>query len=81
MTDTIEYTDDLGDGPSEHAVIMENFLPPPGEIAKAIEKQKITIMLSASSCRFFKEEAEKYGVSYQAMIRRVLDEYAQRAKK
>jgi len=75
------YTDDFGDGPIGELTIVEDFLPPPAEIAKAIKKQKVTIMLSASSRDFFKEEAARHGVSYQAMIRRVLDEYAAKARR
>jgi len=39
---------------------------------------KVTIALSKSSVEFFKEQAAKHQVSYQKMIRRLLDEYAAR---
>lgn len=75
MSKEIKYTDE----PMELGPVVENLLPPPEDIAESIRKQKVTIMLSASSKKFFERQAKKYGVSYQAMIRRVLDEYSNRS--
>jgi len=75
MSKEIKYTDE----PMELGPIVDDLLPPE-DIAESIKKQKVTIMLSASSKRFFEQQAKKYGVSYQAMIRRVLDEYANRSE-
>ena len=50
-------------------------LPSPAELAKAEKTTKITLSISSDSLNFFKKEAEKYNVPYQAMIRRLLDEY------
>jgi predicted DNA binding CopG/RHH family protein len=36
----------------------------------------VTFALTKASVDFFKQEAEKRQVSYQKMIRRLLDEYA-----
>jgi predicted DNA binding CopG/RHH family protein len=36
---------------------------------------KVTIALSKASVEFFKQEATKHKVSYQRLIRRLLDEY------
>ena len=69
-----------GEGMSDNAVIVEDFLPPPEVIAKAIEKKKLTIQISKMAAEFFQEEAKKHGVPYQAMIRKVLDEYVRRMK-
>ncbi len=75
------YTDDMGDGPSDNAVVVKDFLPPPEVLAKALTRIKITIDLTKPSLDFFKREAEKHDVSYQAMIRELLDTYAARAGK
>jgi len=53
-------------------------LPSPQEIAAAEEATKITLSLSARSIKFFKAQAAKYGIPYQIMIRRLLDEYSAR---
>ncbi|MEK6746312.1 MAG: CopG family transcriptional regulator [Pseudomonadota bacterium] len=50
-------------------------LPSPAELAKAEKTTKITLSISSDSLNFFKKEAAKYNVPYQAMIRRLLDEY------
>lgn len=56
--------------------VIPDFLPRPEELAFREETVKVTIALSKHSVAFFKREAEKYGVPYQKMIRRLLDEYA-----
>jgi predicted DNA binding CopG/RHH family protein len=55
--------------------VVEDFLPPPEELAFREETVKVTIALSKTSLEFFKQEAAKRQVSYQRMIRRLLDEY------
>lgn len=75
------YTDDRGEGPSAHAIIVKDFLPPPEVIARAIEKKKMTIQISKTAADFFMEEARKNRVPYQRMIREVLDEYVRRMRK
>ena len=70
------YTDEkLGD-----FEIIPDFLPKPWELAAMEKKSKVTIMLEDKSVAFFKRQAKKYGVSYQAMIRNLLQQYALRAK-
>jgi predicted DNA binding CopG/RHH family protein len=56
--------------------VMEDFLPPPKELAFREEGVKITIALSKRSVEFFKSEAEKHHTQYQRMIRQLLDAYA-----
>ncbi|GAB4446010.1 MAG: hypothetical protein Kow0031_28610 [Anaerolineae bacterium] len=58
--------------------VVEDFLPPPEELAFREETVKVTIALSKSSVEFFKQEAARHHVSYQKMIRRLLDEYTLR---
>ena len=50
-------------------------LPTPKALAAAEETTKITLSISAKSLQFFKQEAEKYNIPYQVMIRRLLDAY------
>jgi len=66
------------DGPMEEVRVVEDFLPPPEELAFREETVKVTIALSKTSVEFFKKEAAKHHVSYQKMIRRLLDEYVLR---
>ena len=56
--------------------IIEDFLPPPAELAFSQQSIKVTIALSKASVDFFKNEAKKHGTQYQKMIRRLLDVYA-----
>jgi hypothetical protein len=71
MSKRIKYTDE----PIE-AEVIPDFLPPPEQLAQAEVVVKITISLSRRSVEFFKEAAERNNTSYQRMIRRVLDSYA-----
>jgi predicted DNA binding CopG/RHH family protein len=45
------------------------------------ENVKVTIALRKSSVEFFKKEAQKHRISYQKMIRRVIDWYASQYQK
>lgn len=72
MKNKISYND----GPMEEVRVIKDFLPPPSELAFREETVKVTIALTKASVDFFKQEAEKRQVSYQKMIRRLLDEYA-----
>lgn len=77
--DTHTYSDE----PMQFTII-EDFLPPPEALAAAIkrrEQQKVTLNLDADSVAFFKACAERYDVPYQAMIRELLEQYAQAARK
>lgn len=71
MKNKINYSD----GPMEEVRVVNDFLPPPEELAFREETVKVTIALSKTSIDFFKQEAAKHQVSYQRMIRRLLDEY------
>lgn len=74
MKNKISYSD----GPIGEVRVVEDFLPPPEELALREETIKVTIALSKMSVEFFKQEAAKHQVSYQKMIRRLLDEYTLR---
>jgi len=71
MKNKIEYSDGLID----KVQVIPDFLPPPADLAFREETVKITIALSKTSVNFFKQEAQKYQVPYQKMIRRLLDDY------
>ena len=74
MKKSISYTDEpLGD-----LRVIDDFLPPPGQLAFKEESVKVTIGLSRSSVDFFKQEARKHQTHYQTMIRRLLDLYVSR---
>ncbi len=55
--------------------IVDDFLPPPEDLAFKEENVKVTITLSKASIDFFKKEAKKQHVQYQKMIRKLLDLY------
>lgn len=74
MKKNISYSE----GPIEEVKVVDDFLPPPEELVFREETVKVTIALSKTSIEFFKHEAAKHQVSYQKMIRRLLDEYANR---
>ncbi len=57
--------------------VVEDFLPPPGELVFREDTEKVTISLSKRSVDFFKREARLHGTQYQRMIRALLDRYAE----
>lgn len=75
---TIKYSDapkDISDAISS-AKIIQDFLPSPDELILKDKTKKITINLSEKSLSFFKNSAKKHHVSYQQMIKEVLDKYS-----
>jgi len=56
----------------EESRIVADFLPPPEKLVLRGQTEKITISLSRNSLAFFKERAKSQGVSYQLMIRKVM---------
>ena len=71
MKTKIKYTNE----PIGKIKIVDDFLPPPEQLAFKEDNVKVTITLSRTSVDFFKKEAEKHHVQYQKMIRRLLDLY------
>jgi len=70
----VKYTDgDIG-----KFKIIDDFLPAPHELVKKPETVKITLSLSRHSIDFFKDQAVKLNVSYQRMIRALVDDYAEK---
>ncbi|MCC5873925.1 MAG: hypothetical protein JJU22_16100 [Gammaproteobacteria bacterium] len=72
MSKKIKYTDE-----PIQAEVVRDFLPSPDELAAGEEGVKVTISLSRRSVDFFKSAAERNHTSYQRMIRRLLDAYAE----
>ena len=77
MKNKIRYTDE----PMGELRVLKDFLPPPDQLVLKEENVKITLSLKKSSVEFFKKEAQKHRISYQKMIRRVIDWYASRYQK
>lgn len=56
--------------------IVKDFLPRPSDLVLKDKTVKVTIALSQSSLKFFKNKARKVKAPYQRMIRNLLDFYA-----
>lgn len=76
MKDKIKYTDE----PLGKVKIIDDFLPPPEQLIFKEDSVRVSINLSKTSLKFFKELADANHVPYQKMIRKLLDEYVQRHK-
>ncbi len=57
---------------------VKDFLPSPEELALIEKKEKVTLNLDKKTLEFFKEQAQKYNVSYQAMIRNLLQSFVRK---
>ena len=55
---------------------IPDVLPPPNQLAVSEKTIKVTLLLSAASVQFFKQQAAQYGTKYQRMIRKLVDQYA-----
>jgi len=71
----VKYTDE-----PIKARVIENFLPSPDKLIFREKKTRVTLTLTNKSLDFFKSAAKKHGVSYQAMIRRLIDYYVANQK-
>lgn len=75
MKSKIEYTEGP---PMGNLKVVEDFLPPPERLVLKEENVKVTISLKKTSVDFFKKEAKKHHISYQKMIRQLIDWYSTR---
>lgn len=76
MKKKINYEENpWADDPPGDMKITTDFLPSPAQLAAAEKTTKITLSISQESLDFFKAQAARHHVPYQAMIRRLLDEY------
>lgn len=74
----INYTDATSDinQALDSAIIVDDFLPPPGELVKKNKKEKITIAIDKQSLDMYKKYAKKHNAKYQSMINEVVGAYA-----
>ncbi len=70
---TVTYSDEPLEG-----YLVDDFLPSPESLVLREKNEKITISLSKRSVDYFKKLASKHNLSYQKMIRNLLDDYAQK---
>ena len=59
----------------------QDFLPPPEKLIFKRPSIKVTLALSQESVEFFKKKAKDHRVPYQAMIREVVQRYADRYRR
>ena len=57
---------------------IDDFLPPPKELAVPEQTVMVTLRLSEKSVEFFKQQAKQYHTKYQKMLRFLVDRYAER---
>lgn len=77
MKSKIRYTDE----PMGELKVLKDFLPPPDQLVLKEDNVKVTISLKRASIDFFKQQARKHRISYQKMIREVVDWYASQYRK
>lgn len=77
MKNKIKYTEE----PMGDLRVIKDFLPRPEQLVLKEENVKITISLNKSSIEFFKKKAKEQHISYQKMIRRLIDWYASQHQK
>ena len=56
---------------------IQDILPPPEKLVVPEETVKVTLLLSKSSIRFFKQKAAQHRTKYQRMLRELVDRYAE----
>jgi hypothetical protein len=56
---------------------IKDALPPPEKLVVPEETVKVTLLLSKSSVKFFKDKATRHRTKYQRMIRELVDRYTE----
>lgn len=69
----ISYLDDEPIGKLKR---IPDFLPSPEELFPKEKARRITLVVDDNTVSFFQKKAEKMGIKYQPMMRRILKEYA-----
>ncbi|MGK7954343.1 MAG: hypothetical protein AB4063_03625 [Crocosphaera sp.] len=72
MRNEIIYTDE----PMELGEVVKDFLPSPEELITKKNKVNVTLELTEETIRFLKAEAIKQKISYQEIIRVLVNQYA-----
>ena len=60
---------------------ITDVLPPPEKLVVPEDTIKVTLLLSKSSVRFFKQKAAQHRAKYQRMLRELVDRYAEQFSK
>ncbi len=60
--------------------VVKDFLPKPEDLTLKDDSVKVTLALSKTSIKFFKEQAVRHHSKYQKMIRMLIDKYANHYK-
>ena len=60
---------------------VKDVLPPPDKLVVPEETVKVTLLLSKSSIRFFKQQAAQHRTKYQRMLRELVDRYTEQFSK
>ena len=60
---------------------VKDFLPPPDKLVVPEDTIKVTLLLSKSSVRFFKQKAAQHRTKYQRMLRELVDRYTEQFSK
>ncbi len=60
---------------------IKDILPPPEQLVVPEETIKVTLLLSKSSVRFFKQKAAQHRTKYQRMLRELVDRYTEQFSK
>ena len=71
MSRKINYSDEPRE--AQDTQVIQDFLPPPEELAFREEGVKVTLALSKKSVDFFRAGAGKHHTQYQRMIRQLID--------
>jgi hypothetical protein len=69
--------DKFEDAPKGKVTIIDDFLPPPSQLVRMEDTVEVTVKYTRSSIELLKEEAEKAHVSYQHLLRALVDEHAE----
>ena len=60
---------------------VKDTLPPPDKLVVPEDTIKVTLLLSKSSVRFFKQKAAQHRTKYQRMLRELVDRYTEQFSK
>ena len=67
------------DQPIGELSLVDDFLPPPSQLIPQEETVQITFSLNKKTIAFYQKQAKEKGMSYQTLIRNLIDDYAQQS--
>ena len=65
----------------DNSLVIEDFLASPDKLVSKERTIKITLAITQDSFSFFRSAAQRNHVSYQKMIRALLDQYSKKHRK